>query len=181
MAERDYQIATYDGERGSLSSLFALADDSPAAIAAYRDQGSLLVACESKRVIGLALVISDAATRSAELKSLAVVHSRQGRGIGTALVEAAMVAARNEGAVSLMVATAAADIDNLRFYQRVGFRMARIERDAFTPVTGYREGLAVDGIPLRDRVVLDRVIEPRHALPPRTERKSGSRRTRQPM
>jgi hypothetical protein len=34
--------------------------------------------------------------------------------------------------VGLPAATAAADTGNLRFYQRQGFRMRSIERDAFT-------------------------------------------------
>jgi hypothetical protein len=58
----------------------------------------------------------------------------------------------------LLVATAAADVGNLRFYQRVGFRMLRIERDAFGPGAGYAAGIVIDGIPLRDRVWLDRVL-----------------------
>jgi hypothetical protein len=41
----------------------------------------------------------------------------------------------------------------LRFYQLLGFRLLRVERDAFTPETGYPE-IVVDGIPLRDRVWL---------------------------
>ena len=53
------------------------------------------------------------------------------------------------------MATAAADIGNLRFYQRVGFRLRAVERDAFTPETGYAPGLRIDGIELRDRVWLD--------------------------
>ena len=40
----------------------------------------------------------------------------------------------------VLVATAAADIGNLRFYQRQGFRMRSVERDAFTPATGYPPG-----------------------------------------
>jgi hypothetical protein len=52
------------------------------------------------------------------------------------------------------VATAAADIDNLRFYQRSGFRMRSAERDAFPAANGY-EPTSVDGIELRDRVWLD--------------------------
>jgi hypothetical protein len=63
-----------------------------------------------------------------------------------------LVAAENGSAV--LVATAAADIDNLRFYQRHGFRLSAIERDAFTPATGYPE-IRIDGIDLRDRVWLD--------------------------
>ena len=59
----------------------------------------------------------------------------------------------------VLVATAAADIGNLRFYQRQGFRMRAIERDAFTPATGYPSGLLIDGIELRDRVWLDRAVQ----------------------
>jgi hypothetical protein len=58
----------------------------------------------------------------------------------------------------LAVATAAADVGNLRFYQRLGFRMRSIERDAFTEATGYPPGIAIDGIELRDRVWLDRDV-----------------------
>jgi hypothetical protein len=38
-------------------------------------------------------------------------------------------------------------------YQLLGFRMLRVERDAFTPATGYAE-IEVDGIALRDRIWL---------------------------
>jgi hypothetical protein len=55
----------------------------------------------------------------------------------------------------VLVATAAADIGNLRFYQRQGFRMRSIERDAFTAKTGYPADIDIDGITLRDRVWLD--------------------------
>jgi hypothetical protein len=41
----------------------------------------------------------------------------------------------------------------LRFYQRLGFRLLRIEPDAFTPEAGYPD-IEIDGIPLRDRVWL---------------------------
>jgi len=39
-----------------------------------------------------------------------------------------------------------------------GFRMRSVERDAFTPATGYPAGLLIDGIELRDRVWLDREV-----------------------
>jgi hypothetical protein len=58
----------------------------------------------------------------------------------------------------VLVATAAADTGNLRFYQRLGFRMRSVERDAFTPAAGYPPGLCVDGIELRDRVWLDQPV-----------------------
>jgi len=49
-------------------------------------------------------------------------------------------------------APAAADIGNLRFYQRCGFRMERVVQDAFVPATGYPDPIEIDGIPLRDQV-----------------------------
>jgi hypothetical protein len=68
---------------------------------------------------------------------------------------AAISLAREERRATLVVATAAADVGNLRFYQRLGFRMRAVERDAFTPDTGYTEEIFIDGIALRDRVWLD--------------------------
>ena len=55
----------------------------------------------------------------------------------------------------LAVATAAADVGNLRFYQLAGFRMRSVKRDAFSPTTGYAAEMLIDGIRLRDRVWLD--------------------------
>jgi hypothetical protein len=42
----------------------------------------------------------------------------------------------------------------LRFYQLLGFRMLRVERDAFTASAGYPHEPTIDGIPLRDRIWL---------------------------
>jgi GNAT superfamily N-acetyltransferase len=83
-----------------------------------------------------------------------------GLGLGSRLVRAAVDLVAAEGGTELVVATAAADVGNLRFYQRQGFRMRDVERDAFTTATGYPPGLTIDGIPLRDRVWLDRSVDP---------------------
>jgi len=74
-------------------------------------------------------------------------------------VEAAIARCRQRNGCKLIVSTAASDTGNLRFYQRQGFRMYRIVRDAFGPATGYAAGTLVDGIPLRDQVFLE--LDPR--------------------
>jgi GNAT superfamily N-acetyltransferase len=145
-------IDWFEGPRDELAGLFALADDSPAAVAAYRGLGRVLVARERGWVVGH-LQLIEGAGGAAELKSLAVSEDSQGRGIGRRLVERAEAVCRAEGTSTLLVATAAADTRVLRFYQLLGFRMLRVERDAFTPENGY-PAVDVNGIPLRDRVWL---------------------------
>jgi GNAT superfamily N-acetyltransferase len=86
---------------------------------------------------------------------MAVDEARQREGIGYCLVKAAIARCRLRNGRRLMVSTATADTGNLRFYQRQGFRMSRIVRDAFTRSNGYQEGATIDGIPLRDQVFLE--------------------------
>ena len=146
-------IDWFDGPRETLADLFALADDSPAAVDAYRDRGRVLVASEGAAIVAhLQLVAGDAAGE-AEIKSLAVREDRQGTGIGGSLVRRAAAVCRDESRRTLLVATAAADTRVLRFYQLIGFRLLRVERDVFTREAGYPE-VEIDGIPLRDQVWL---------------------------
>ncbi len=114
------------------------------------------MARRGENIIGMIQLISS--NTDWEVKSLAVLEHERSRGIGTALMSAALGQAFSSSARRVLVSTATADIGNLRFYQRLGFRMERIERDVFTPEHGY-PGLIVDGIPMRDRVwfSLDRV------------------------
>ena len=106
----------------------------------------------SSEVIGHLQLIPTAQTGVAEIKSLAVRAGFRRRGVGRALVDRALEACRVEQAGAMTVTTAVADVDNLRFYQRCGFRASSIERDAFTPEAGYQPGLRADEIPLRDAI-----------------------------
>jgi GNAT superfamily N-acetyltransferase len=149
-------IRLYGGDRELVRGLFREADDSEVQVERYLREGDVFVAEDNGVLIGhLQLVDGDGAV---ELKSMAVLAERRGSGVGRALVEAAVEHCRLAGASRMVVATAAADVGNLRFYQRLGFRMLRVERDAFTATTGYPDGIVIDGIPLRDRVWLDREL-----------------------
>ena len=151
------RIEWYDGDRAAIRWLFALAEDSDVQLDAYLALGRVLVARDGDRLVGhLQLVPREGG--AAEIVNMAVVEAERGAGIGRALVEAALGAAARAGATRVLVATGAASAGNLRFYQRCGFRMLSVERDAFTPHTGYPETILVEGIVLRDRVWLDRDI-----------------------
>ncbi len=154
-------VGPYTGPRADIRHLFELAEDSACALDAYLDDGDILVATHHDRVVGhiqITRVNDPESPSTLEIKNMAVEERSQGRGIGSCLISAAIDAAQAAGSTSLRVATAAADIGNLRFYQRQGFRFLSVERDAFTEVTGYPVPIVIDGIELRDRVWLDRSI-----------------------
>ena len=153
-------FAWYTGERTSLRGLFALAEDSPQRLEASLGEGRVLVATDDGDVVGYLQLTDADAAGEAELASMAVAEGCQRQGIGRALVERAIAHCRAEGARTLLVATASADTGNLRFYQSLGFRMLRVERDAFTTADGYPDGITIDGIPLRDRVWLSLTLAP---------------------
>ena len=154
------RVELHRGPRSALRPLFELAEDSADALDAYIDAGRVLVALDGDAVVGHLQITEVEGGAEQEVKNMGVEPSRQGRGVGRALMAAAIALARREGRSTLVVATAAADTGNLRFYQRLGFRMRAVDRDAFTPATGYPPGLEVDGIELRDRVWLDLSLAP---------------------
>jgi len=151
----DVRVEPYSGAREDLRPLFELAEDSEAQLDSYLGSGRVLVARSGDAVVGHLQLVETDRSGEIELKNMAVREDLQGRGIGSLLVRAAIELVAGEEGSSVLVATAAADIGNLRFYQRQGFRMRSIERDAFTAKTGYPADIDIDGITLRDRVWLD--------------------------
>lgn len=152
------QIELYDGDRAALTPLFRLADDSEQQIATYRDQGVIYIAREAGTITGHVQIIATSAPDTYEINSIAVDEARQGGGVGAALVRAAVDHCRAAGAVRLIVATATAGTNVVRFYQRAGFRFCTIVRDAFSSDKGYPPGIIIDGIPLRDQIILDMAL-----------------------
>jgi ribosomal protein S18 acetylase RimI-like enzyme len=88
---------------------------------------------------------------------------REGAGIGSALIDAAVDAARTAGCTRVWLLTTNDNLHALRFYQRRGFRLAALYPDALTearrvkpsiPATGYH------GIPIRDEIELEIQLTP---------------------
>jgi GNAT superfamily N-acetyltransferase len=158
-AAADVRIEIYTGSRADLRPLFEMAEDSRAQLNSYIDAGRVLVAVTQRQVIGHLQLVDTDDPSQVEIKNMAVDEARQGQGVGRLLIQAAGRLLAAESVKTLLVATAAADIGNLRFYQRQGFRLRWVERDAFTPATGYPCDLRIAGIELRDRVWLDRPVQ----------------------
>lgn len=159
----EVSVVLYDGPREPIRPLFELAEDSPTQLDSYLADGQVLVARRGTDVVGHLQLLESSEADTFEIKNMAVRPDVQRSGVGSRLVRRAIELVSRESGRRLLVATAAADIGNLRFYQRQGFRMRTIERDAFTTRTGYEPDTLIDGIELRDRVWLDHPLSPQSA------------------
>ncbi len=140
--------------RRAYMDLLLLADESPEQVATYIDSGTLYVAREDDgEAAGLALVIPDG--DEAELKSVAVREDRQGRGVARAMLAEVIARQRAAGVRRMTVATGTSSLGPLALYQKLGFRLLRVDRDFFSPERGYPEEIWENGIRLRDMIWLD--------------------------
>jgi GNAT superfamily N-acetyltransferase len=148
------EIDWHVGPRAELRPLFEFAEDSHRQLDQYLDQGRALVAVRGSTVLGHLQLVPTTRSGEIELKNMAVAPEQRGTGVGRALVVSAVLRCGAQCWSRMVVATAAADTGNLRFYQRLGVRLISVERDAFTAATGYPDPIAIDDIPLLDRVWL---------------------------
>lgn len=83
---------------------------------------------------------------------------REGRGIGTALVEAVADAARSAGCRRLWLITTNDNTRALRFYQRRGLHLIALHRDAVTAARQLKPTIPLfgnDDIRIRDELELE--------------------------
>jgi GNAT superfamily N-acetyltransferase len=154
----DVVIEEYAGSHRDLAWSFAEAEDSERLLDSYIDLGRLWVAVtpDGQTVGHLQAVARE--ENVWEVTNTAVVEASRGHGVGRALLERAIEEARSAGGTRMILATATADVGNLRFYQRCGFRMTHIVQDEFSTSRGYPPGIEVDGIPMLDQVWFERVL-----------------------
>ena len=153
------EVQRYSGSREELRGPFELAEDSPPSWTPTSTPGVCSSRSPERTSSGTCSLVDTAQPGHCETKKTwRCARTCRAAGSAPILVRAAVDLLTAESARLLAVATAAADVGNLRFYQRQGFRSRSVERDAFCPATGYPPGIAVDGIELRDRVGLDRPV-----------------------
>ena len=137
--------------------LLLLADDAVERVHAELDEGELFTWTDGTDLVGVVHAI-ERGPGLVEFVRVAVAEQHQGRGIGQALLAEACATLGEEGIERVLLGTGACSVANLAFYQKAGFRMLRIERDYFTPVNGYPDGIVENGIPLLDLVWFDRQL-----------------------
>src|SRR4051794_10262090 len=136
----DITIDELEGSHRDVAWSFREAEDSEELLNSYIDLGRVWVSVTaSGETVGhLQAVPRD--DRHWEVTNTAVAETHRGRGFGRALLARAVDEARSAGMSRVVLATATADIGNLRFYQRSGFRMTHSSRTPSGPHRATRRG-----------------------------------------
>lgn len=103
--------------------------------------------------------------RAKECEILTLHAEPPHRGAGTALIEAVKTLAQQAGCTRLWLMTTNDNVDALRFYQRRGFRLAKLHPNAVddsrTRLKPEISRIGNYGIPLRDELELEAKVHPR--------------------
>jgi ribosomal protein S18 acetylase RimI-like enzyme len=140
-----------DGEQPPMD-LLLLADPSEKLVVDYAKRGTCWVAEVGDMVVGV-YVLMETRPQTVELVNIAVRGDVQGNGIGKRLISHAIEIARKEGFRNIEVGTANSSVDQLRLYQKCGFRIVGVDLDFF--VRHYDEPIYENGIQCRDMIRLN--------------------------
>lgn len=131
--------------------LLLLADPSRKMVDDYIARGDCYLAYEEGELIGQFVLIATH-PRTLEIVNVAVRESRQGQGFGKALVLKAIDTAKQAGASTLEIGTANSSFDQLRLYQKCGFRIVGVDTGFFA--RHYPEPIWENGIRALDMIRL---------------------------
>ena len=101
---------------------------------------------------------------SGEAVELVTIDSTiPGRGLGTNLLSCVEREARKDGCSSVWLITTNDNLDALRFYQKRGYRIVRVDPGAVDRVRALKPEIPLvgdDGIPIHDELVLEKRLRP---------------------
>ncbi|GAF36084.1 GNAT family N-acetyltransferase [Lentilactobacillus farraginis] len=114
-------------ERMTLLPLLLVGDEDKEKVMGYLNLGKIFVAkIQSKIVAALLMIFDDKG--NAEIKNISVLPKYQGNGIGTQLISF-VVSKSPKSLEQLIVGTGDADIQNIYFYLKNGFRFYGIRKN----------------------------------------------------
>ena len=119
-------------DAAALPAIVALRDGAPAGLATYR------IAVDDCELVSLDSTV-------------------EGAGVGMALIAAVREAATRAGCARVWLITTNDNTPALRFYQRRGFRLVAVHRDAVAIARVLKPSIplsGIDGIPIRDEIEL---------------------------
>lgn len=125
-----------------------------------------IYACESldgfiaqidERIIGLITYVQ----KEDEIEIISLDSTVEGKGIGSALVEKVEQVAKEQHIQKISLVTTNDNVKALKFYQKRGYRITAIIRDAVNEARKIKPSIPLigdDGIPLHDELKLEKLI-----------------------
>lgn len=141
-------------ERFDYLELLTIADESEEIVKEYMNLGDLFAIRLNEKTIGVALFI-EASPQIIELKNIALLPEYRGKGYGKEVISKAIKLYKDKTYKKMMVGTANSSIENIAFYQKIGFRMTHIKRDFFAK---YPESIIENGIRALDMIVFEKLL-----------------------
>ncbi|PLR95224.1 GNAT family N-acetyltransferase [Bacillus sp. T33-2] len=99
--------------------------------------------------------------RPGECEIISLDSIEEGKGIGSSLLQAVENYAREKQAGRIILITTNDNLNALRFYQKRGYRLAEIKRNAVSVARRLKPEIPMtgnDGIPIRDEIVLEKLL-----------------------
>ena len=146
------EIRAIENGRELFLDLLLFADPSVELIQQHIAEGHLFVLFENDEPCGVVHLLPQTGSVM-EVKNIAVKEEAQGHGYGKMLLHYALEFCQQHGYERVVVGTGNSSINNLAFYQKVGFRFLSIMRDFFTD--HYDEPIFEHGIQCRDMILLE--------------------------
>lgn len=131
--------------------LLLLADPSRDLVEEYVRRGYCYLAFRENELVGEFVLIHTHA-QTIEIVNIAVREEYQGQGIGQALVMRGIEEAKKLKAKIIEIGTGNSSMNQLKLYQRCGFRIFGIDTDFF--IRNYDEEIYEDGIQCKDMIRL---------------------------
>ncbi|GEL77823.1 GNAT family N-acetyltransferase [Tenuibacillus multivorans] len=141
--------------RKNYMNYLLMADESEEIINEYINKGDLYTVHYEENLAGVVLFIFHSSS-TVELKNIALDSEFRGKGIGKNVIKQSFDLYKRMSYEKMIVGTANSSIDNIAFYQKVGFRLTSIKRDFFKQ---YPEPIYENGIRAVDMIIFEKIIK----------------------
>jgi ribosomal protein S18 acetylase RimI-like enzyme len=141
-------------DRLNYLELLMMADENEEIVKAYMNDGDCFAIQLNDNTIGVALFIEQA-PGVIELKNIAILPEYRGKGFGKEVILNSFKIYKSKSYNRMIVGTANSSIENIAFYQKIGFRMLAIKRDFFA---NYPDPIFENGIRALDMLLFEKLL-----------------------
>lgn len=148
------KIVNIQGDRYKYIELLKMADPSENSIDSYILQGKLLAMYRKGICIGV-LHYREIQSDSVEISNISIIKSSRRRGYGKQLLAYAIENIKLEGYRKIFIGTGNSSINNIAFYQKMGFEICDIWKNYFI---NYKEKIYENGIRCKHMLRFEYII-----------------------